>query len=264
MAAPTGGKAGASLVRAALAIHQPPTDLGGSIGGRIGEVEFQFNPTQLQLGREAEWHTQAAVAYMRGAPPKFTGTRPATLQLEVFLDASGTPNSGKVQKQIELLLSCCEVTAQSVNSKRPSPPWVRFSWGSFNTVQFVAYVTSVSATYTLFNPTGEPIRATCTLSLTEVAMPTKGQNPTSGALSARRIHRTVAGDSLASLAWREYGDATRWRLIAEANEIDDPMRLRPGTELLLPAADEDPPEDRPASLSEHRPTGHPTTHEAAR
>ncbi|MFE1171904.1 LysM peptidoglycan-binding domain-containing protein [Streptomyces sp. NPDC058773] len=255
MAAPTGGKAGASLVRAALAIHQPPTDLGGSIGGRIGEVEFQFNPTQLQLGREAEWHTQTAVAYTRGAPPKFTGTRPATLQLEVFLDASGTPTSGKVQKQIEMLLSCCEVTAQSVNSKRPSPPWVRFSWGSFNTVQFVAYVTSVNATYTLFNPTGEPIRATCTLSLTEVAMPTKGQNPTSGALSARRIHRTVAGDSLASLAWREYGDATRWRLIAEANEIDDPMRLRPGTELLLPAADEEAPEGSPSL---------PTTPEAAR
>jgi hypothetical protein len=238
MAAPTGGKAGASLVRASLAIHQPPTDLGGSMGGRIGEVEFQFNPTQIQMGRAANWQTQAAVAYARGAPPQFTGAMPATLQLEVFLDSSGTPNGGKVQKQVELLLSCCEVTPQSINTKRPSPPWVRFSWGSFNTVQFVAYVTSASATYTLFNPTGEPLRATCSLALTEVSMPTKGQNPTSGALSARRVHRTVAGDSLALLAWREYGDATRWRRIAEANDIDDPMRLHPGTELLIPAADE--------------------------
>ncbi|WP_143589272.1 LysM peptidoglycan-binding domain-containing protein, partial [Streptomyces angustmyceticus] len=81
-----------------------------------------------------------------------------------------------------------------------------------------------------------------------------------GALSARRIHRTVAGDSLASLAWREYGDATRWRLIAEANEIDDPMRLRPGTELLLPAADEAPPEGR----LPHGPSGHPTFQETHR
>lgn len=136
--------------------------------------------------------------------------------------------------------------------------------GAFNTVQFVAYVTSVSATYTLFNPTGEPIRATCALSLTEVAMPTKGQNPTSGALSARRIHRTVAGDSLASLAWREYGDATRWRLIAEANEIDDPMRLRPGTELLLPAADEGPPDGAPDGPPAPSPSGHPTIPEAHR
>lgn len=156
----------------------------------------------------------------------------------MFLDASGTPGSNTVQKQAELLLSCCEVTEQSVSSKAPSPPWVKFSWGSFSTVQFVAYVTSANATYTLFSPNGVPLRATCSLSLTEIATSTKGQNPTSGALSARRTTRTVAGDTLASLAWREYGDATRWRVIAEANGIDDPMRLHPGTELLLPASTE--------------------------
>jgi hypothetical protein len=32
-----------------------------------------------------------------------------------------------------------------------------------------------------------------------------------------------------------------WRVIAEANDLDDPTRLRPGTELLLPSADEFPP-----------------------
>lgn len=235
-----GGLVASGLSRASLAIHQPPTDLGGSIGGRLGEVKFQFNPDQLQLSRSANWHTEPAVAYTRGAPPKFTGSEPAQLQLEVFLDRSGDPSSNDVQQQVELLLSCCEVTQQSISAKAPSPPWVKFSWGSFSTVQFVAYVTSVSATYTLFSPSGIPIRATCSLSLTEVSTATKGQNPTSGALSARRVHRTVAGDSLASLAWREYGDATRWRVIAEANGIDDPMRLRPGTELLLPSTTEMP------------------------
>ncbi|MFE2558099.1 LysM peptidoglycan-binding domain-containing protein [Streptomyces sp. NPDC059352] len=235
-----GGLVASGLSRASLAIHQPPTDLGGSMGGRLGEVKFQFNPDQLQLSRSANWHTEPAVAYTRGAPPKFTGSEPAQLQLEVFLDRSGDPSSNDVQQQVELLLSCCEVTQQSISAKAPSPPWVKFSWGSFSTVQFVAYVTSVSATYTLFSPSGIPIRATCSLSLTEVSTATKGQNPTSGALSARRVHRTVAGDSLASLAWREYGDATRWRVIAEANGIDDPMRLRPGTELLLPSTTETP------------------------
>ncbi|MBD0741174.1 LysM peptidoglycan-binding domain-containing protein [Streptomyces sp. CBMA152] len=237
MAAPTGGKA-AGLSRATLAIHQPPTDLGGSMGGLMGEVKFQFNPSQVQLGRSASWTVMPAIAYTRGAPPKFTGAQPASLQLQVFLDASGTPSSTTVQTQVELLLSCCEVTPQSVAAKAPSPPWVEFSWGSFSTVQFVAYVTSVNANYTLFSPNGVPLRATCTLALVEVSSETKRQNPTSGALSARRVHRTVAGDTLASLAWREYGDATRWRTIAEANAIDDPMRLRPGTELLLPAASE--------------------------
>jgi nucleoid-associated protein YgaU len=83
-----------------------------------------------------------------------------------------------------------------------------------------------------------PIRATCQVNLHEIPSKTKGQNPTSGALTAQRVHRVVAGDSLQSLAWREYGDASAWRSIAEANGIDDPNRLPTGTELLLPAAEE--------------------------
>ncbi|KPC70135.1 peptidase M23B, partial [Streptomyces sp. NRRL F-6602] len=91
---------------------------------------------------------------------------------------------------------------------------------------------------TLFGTTGVPIRATCQMRLHEIPSKTKGQNPTSGALTAQRVHRVVAGDTLQSLAWREYGEASAWRAIAEANNIDDPSRLRSGTELVLPAAEE--------------------------
>jgi nucleoid-associated protein YgaU len=224
----------ASLVKAKLSIFHPPA----GVGGRITEVQFQFNPSRLQLSRSGSWHTQQAVAYTKGATPEFAGVSPATMDVEVFLDASAKPSGSKVQQQVESLLSCCEVDPQSIAAKRPAPPWVRFSWGSFTTVRFAANVQNVSATYTLFSATGEPLRATCQLSLSEVPLPTKGQNPTSGAKSATRVHRVVAGDSLASMAWREYGDPTLWRVIATANEIDDPMRLEIGRELLLPAAGE--------------------------
>ncbi|GGS83912.1 hypothetical protein GCM10010270_65060 [Streptomyces violaceus] len=96
----------------------------------------------------------------------------------------------------------------------------------------------MEATYSLFGTTGVPIRATCRLQLHEIPSKTKRQNPTSGALTAQRVHRVVAGDSLQSLAWREYGNAAAWRSIAEANGIDDPSRLPAGAELVLPAAEE--------------------------
>jgi nucleoid-associated protein YgaU len=48
----------------------------------------------------------------------------------------------------------------------------------------------------------------------------------------------VAGDTLPSVAFHAYGDPNLWRAVAEANGIDDPMRLRAGTRLLLPALDE--------------------------
>ena len=42
------------------------------------------------------------------------------------------------------------------------------------------------------------------------------------------------GDTLHSIAYTHYGDPTRWRLIAERNDIDDPLRLRRGDSLTIP------------------------------
>jgi nucleoid-associated protein YgaU len=67
---------------------------------------------------------------------------------------------------------------------------------------------------------------------------TPRQNPTSGVLAVSRSHVMVAGDSLPSVAYAEYGDATMWRLLADYNGIDDPMRVAEGATLLLPAADQ--------------------------
>ncbi|MGH3804462.1 MAG: LysM peptidoglycan-binding domain-containing protein, partial [Pseudonocardiaceae bacterium] len=184
------------------------------------------------------WKTTPTAAVRDGAVPEFMGPDPREMTVEIFLDSSAEPSSNSVLKKVESLFSCCEVTSKSIAAKQPSTPWVVFQWGAFSTARFTAYVSSVDATYSLFSATGVPIRATCQVRLHEIPSKTKGQNPTSGALTAQRVHRVVAGDTLQSLAWREYGEATHWRAIAEANGIDDPARLRTGTELVVPAAEE--------------------------
>ena len=45
----------------------------------------------------------------------------------------------------------------------------------------------------------------------------------------------IDGDTLASVAFAEYGDATMWRPLAAYNRIDDPLRCGSGTTLLLPS-----------------------------
>lgn len=227
----------ASHVRATLSIHNPPAGTGTRPGGLMKRIKFQFNPAQLELSQSANWQASPAVATRAAARVEFLGSDQQSLDLEIFLDASDRPGHTKVRDDVEALLSCLR-PARSSLPDRPSPPWVIFEWGGFTTVRFVAYVRQVSASYTLFSATGAPVRATCRVSLEEIPQDTPGQNPTSGALTARSVHRLVAGDTLQSLAWREYGDATAWRVIAEANEIDDPMRLEPGRELLLPAAED--------------------------
>ncbi|MFJ9249725.1 peptidase M23 [Streptomyces sp. NPDC101776] len=230
--------AGKSLVRASLAIHEPPVGGSTTPGGLIKTFAFDFNPAQLSLTRRAQWKTTPAQIERDGSVPEFMGSQPREMGVEIFLDSSDEPTSNSVLKKVESLLACCDVTTKSIAAKQPSPPWVVFQWGSFSTARFTAYVSTVEAAYSLFGTTGVPIRATCRLQLHEIPSKTKGQNPTSGALTARRVHRVVAGDSLQSLAWREYGDSAAWRAIAEANGIDDPTRLANGVELVLPAAEE--------------------------
>lgn len=51
-----------------------------------------------------------------------------------------------------------------------------------------------------------------------------------------RTYVVVNGDSLSKIAKREYGDASKWRQIYEANKdlIKDPDLIYPGQELKVP------------------------------
>ena len=63
-----------------------------------------------------------------------------------------------------------------------------------------------------------------------------GAKPRKGGVHAGfGTHTVKDGDTLPSISYRAYGDATRWRLIAEANGVDNPLHLRRGSSLALPA-----------------------------
>jgi nucleoid-associated protein YgaU len=222
-----------SRARAQLTLNEPPASVGAKPGGRIARLDLQFNPSTLELRKTTEWRRSPSRMAEESALPEFVGSGPRTLSLEVFLDATAT-HDNSVEQAVEKLMKACVPTPASLGRKKPASPWVRFEWGTARTTSFDGVLSSLSVTYTLFDVDGRPLRATCALTIEEASVDTPGQNPTSGARTARSTHTVVAGDSLALLAWREYGDATAWRVIAEANDIDDPMALVPGTELVVP------------------------------
>ncbi|MFC6088383.1 LysM peptidoglycan-binding domain-containing protein [Saccharothrix lopnurensis] len=232
----TGHAAPTNLQKAMLSVHHPPK-AGGTAkpGGLMHDITFQFNPKELSLTKNARWERTPQPNVPKSGTPEFKGSEPCRLTLEVFLDATERMDDGVVRK-VEQLFACCAPTEDSRRQGKGSPPWVVFKWGGMT--GFPAFVASVSARYTLFTPAGVPVRATCSVELEEIAGEPGGQNPTSGALAARDSHVVVSGDTLQSLAYRAYGDPGLWREIAEANDIDDPMRLRPGRRLLVPALEE--------------------------
>lgn len=206
--------------------------------GGSKEIPFMFNPEKYTIAKSSKWSPPKNDKKLSAALSEYTGSESANVDLEMLIDNTDDATaSPKVTDVVDRLLSLVKPTDETVRSNKPSPPWVVFMWGS--RVGLVGVAEKVSATYELFASDGTPTRARCTVTLKEMPTnPPPKQNPTSGTLAPERSHHVVAGDTLASIAFREYGDAALWRPLADANGIDDPMRLPPGTHVLLPAAGE--------------------------
>ncbi|MEV6242729.1 peptidase M23 [Lentzea sp. NPDC051838] len=224
------------MEHAVITAYEPPKPGGlQKPGDELYKVKFQFNPKELTLAKNAKWQRQTQPNAAKSGVPEFKGAEPAKLALEVFIDSTKDMGNSTI-KMVEQLFNLTVPTEKSRVKGKGSPPWVIFEWGTIR--GFPSYVSSVTAKYTLFTPGGMPVRAVCTVNLEEVSGEPGGQNPTSGALAARDQHTLTAGDSLQSLAYKAYGNPELWRHIAEANDIDDPMRLKLGSTVLVPALEE--------------------------
>ena len=163
------------------------------------------------------------------------GPEAASITLEMFLDASEKEGGERdITKIVKRLMKAVVPDGTAVANNKPSAPLALFNWGT--SICFLGYIETVAVKYTHFTPTGTPFRGTATLSMKEFPPDKPKTNPTSGGIIGYRSHQVIAGDTLASIAYREYGSAGAWRQLADANlaSIDDPMRLAPGTVLLVP------------------------------
>jgi nucleoid-associated protein YgaU len=195
-------------------------------------IIFPFSPNDFTISGAAKAKStpQAGTAFGQGKT-QATGRTPNTVKITISLDMFSIPPIPVQLTAMELgmLLSPNPIDTAMGN---PDAIHVTFGWGP-NIIMLDAIITQVDIKYERFL-LGIPIQATAQVTLQEVPGPFPLTNPTSGGLAARRTHTVVEGDSLALIAHREYKDPGKWRAIAVANKIDDPMRLRPGAELLIP------------------------------
>lgn len=203
------------------------------------ELMLDFNPGEYSISKSSTWTRPQMKGGKQTGKPEFQGANAQTLQFEALFDKMLHSSGPSVAEAINTLFEWVKPTDDSVAKKKPQPPVLVFEWGRNPALtNFRGYLKQVQAKYLLFAGNGEPLRATANITMEEVPIPAKKQNPTSGSIHGRRSYQLLDGDSLASLAWREYEDPTLWRGIAAFNEIDDPLRVKPGTSILLPTADE--------------------------
>ena len=195
-------------------------------------IVFAFNPEGYTSSVAANWKTSAQPA-TNGSQPQYQGLSPQTMDVKILLDAFAIPPLPPtlIIDELNLLLA---PSPMSTAMGMASAPTVMFGWGP-NIIMEQAIVTKLSVSYQRFL-LGIPVRAEATVTLQAVPPPAPlpPTNPTSGGLATRRTRTVVEGDTLASIAYEEYRDPNKWRALAEANDIDDPMRVKAGTVLIVP------------------------------
>jgi hypothetical protein len=197
-------------------------------------LECYFNPTEYSISKSNDWKYKT-VTGTSFSPPEFGGGQPRQIELSLLFDQTFPPYTMPVRESTAALLDMMEVpSGKTGGSPTAVPPFVTFEWGR---LVFKGACVSLSVTYKLFEPNGDPLRADVKLTLKQAEAAQQGQNPTTRAAAGYGVHRVRDGDTLPSISYQAYGDATKWRLIAEANGVDNPLHLRRGRTLSLPRLD---------------------------
>ena len=194
-----------------------------------------FNPSELSVSKSSTWETKGVAGR---DTPRSTYDRggSGSLSLNLTLDTTddGTPVTKHTDKLMNLLQVDPELPDFDKKKNTGRPPWVIFHWGDFHS--FKSVVTSLNLSFTYFSSTGTPLRAKAALTLQQLGPdPDYGpQNPTSGTPYPHRLHTVSPGETLDRIAATYYGNAGRWRALADANGIEDPLAIRPGTVITIP------------------------------
>jgi len=201
-----------------------------------GRVPCMYNPENFSMSRSNDWSAPESTPGMDVKTLSFAGANSGTMSLDLFFDttATGAPVTDHTSKIVALMDIDPNLPGSDPDSGNARPPTVTFHWGNLHA--FPAVVSSLTLQFTYFSSSGVPLRASMGLELTQYEKSNAfgPQNPTSGTPKPHRVHRVMPGETLDRISARYYGDSTRWRVIAAANGLEDPLALQPGQVVSIP------------------------------
>jgi nucleoid-associated protein YgaU len=198
-----------------------------------------FNPAEYTFSKHNVW-TQGVSKGSGIGLYEFSSGQASTLQMQLFFNTYPATKTDVCEKYTKAVWKMMQVDPSlsplgaGGGKAKGRPPVVFFQWGKTST--FKAVIVSISERLTLFLPDGTPVRSTLDVTFQQVmgedAYP--ATNPTSGGVGGERVWTVNKGDTLGWIAYKEYGNANLWRLIADANRLTRVRKLTPGMMLEIP------------------------------
>lgn len=204
-------------------------------------IDVLFNPSEYQL-TDGAVYSEKKVPGLDGPIVQYISGEATELSLSLFLDTyvpesssllSVVPGMGGSSSTDVSAITKEIAQAVSIVGSLHRPPKVTFKWGSLN---FEGVITKVNHTYTMFTESGMPVRAKVNLTFKSLISPEDSKRASPFESPDRSKYRTIMeGMQLWNLAYTEYGDPGMWRVIAKENGIMNPLDIKPGQVVRLPA-----------------------------
>jgi hypothetical protein len=209
-------------------------------------VVAMFNPERYTITKGVQF-AEIGIPGLDSPVLQFVRGQNEKISMELFFD---TTDKGMVDNVTDVRGSSGKVyKLLKVNAGTHAPPRIKVTWGDDH--QLFSYgsnvspwcvIESLSEEFTLFAPSGIPLRSKLTLTLRE-AWTVEQQLQATGRHSSDRtsVRRVQRGQTLSYIAFLEYNDPANWRPLADANALDNPRLLKPGVMITVPS---DPAEGR--------------------
>jgi len=190
---------------------------------RTGErMPVMYNPEEYRIEQGNEL-AEIGIPGLAASPVQYVRGRTRTLTMDLFFDTyeEQTDVRAYTQRMARLL---------DPAPRTFTPPVLLFVMGRF---AFRCVLATADQRFTMFLPDGTPVRARVSATFREY---TEVQFETQQGFFAGppTVHNITDRDTLPALAATYLGDPARWREIADANRLPDPLRLLPGRSLVIP------------------------------
>jgi hypothetical protein len=195
-----------------------------------------INPAEITHGSSIEYDKPEAMEKTT-KDVRFHAYGPETIEFTVVFDGTGAvpdeqdPGKLDVMGQIKFLLK----VIYDFNGTKHEPNIVQITWGA---LFWIARLDSITRQYTLFRPSGTPLRAKVNLrfsgysSRQEAALAAGRNSP-----DLSHIVEVRAGDTLPLLCQSIYGDSRYYMHVARFNKLSQFRCLTPGQKLHFPPLD---------------------------
>jgi nucleoid-associated protein YgaU len=186
-------------------------------------IPVMYNPEEYRI-EQGNSFAEIGIPGQQSPPLQFVRGKARSLTMELVFDTNAEGNSD-VRDHVDRILALLQKTQRT-----KAPPVLRFAMGRF---RMDCVLVDVAQRYTMFRADGTPVRAILSVRFQEhVKLDVQVRRGLF--VGPPLLHRIVGGETLSSVAAEYLGDASRWREIADANGIADPLALIPGASLVIP------------------------------